>query len=297
MIRSMTGFAAVSREAGGEKVTVTAKSVNHKFLDMAIRAPQALASLEGQLRTLVQQRLTRGRVELSLTAEVTTPPEREVVLDEGLLERVSSAFDAARARGLVSGKLAPADLLRIPQVLEIRTRPTDTAAGLPGSLVNLVELAVAEAIEALIVMRETEGRHIGADLDGRMRTIAAFVDTLQLSAAEGQAQLETRLRERLASLPVDLQGDGASMAQEVVRFVARSDIDEEIVRLRTHLAHWRTLATGPEPCGRKLDFLVQEMNREVNTVGSKMEGARGTEVVINAKAELERVREQVQNVE
>ena len=297
MIRSMTGFAAISREAGGEKVTVTAKSVNHKFLDMAIRTPQALAGIEGQLRSLVQQRLTRGRVEFSLTAEVTTPPEREVVLDEALLERVSSAFDAARARGLVTGKLAPADLLRIPQVLEIRTRPAEAAGGLPPSLVNLVDLAVTEAVEALIAMRETEGRHIGVDLEGRMRTIAAFIDALQLAAAEGQARLETRLRERLASLPVDLQGDGAAVAQEVVRFVARSDIDEEIVRLRTHLEHWRALATGPEPCGRKLDFLVQEMNREVNTVGSKVEGARGTEVVINAKAELERVREQVQNVE
>jgi uncharacterized protein (TIGR00255 family) len=116
-------------------------------------------------------------------------------------------------------------------------------------------------------------------------------------AREGQAALEGRLRERLAALPADLAGDPVAVAQEVVRFVSRSDIDEELVRLRSHVDHWRGLAEGAEPCGRKLDFLVQEMNREINTIGSKVEGAGGTEVVIAAKAELERIKEQVQNVE
>jgi uncharacterized protein (TIGR00255 family) len=219
------------------------------------------------------------------------------VVDEALLERVSTAFDSARARGLVAGRLTPSDVLRIPQVIEIRARAIDASAGVPTSLAGLVEAAVAEALDALVVMRETEGRFLGADLETRMQTMAGFVTLLQGEAAEGQRQLEARLRERLSSLPVDLQGDPASISQEVVRFVSRSDIDEEIVRLRSHLEHWRGLAEGPEPCGRKLDFLVQEMNREVNTVGSKVEGAKGSEGVINAKAELERVREQVQNVE
>ena len=293
----MTGFASVSREAAGEKVNVTVKSVNHRFLDMALRVPQSLASMEARVRTLVQQRLTRGRIELSLSAEVTTPPDREVILDEALLERVSTAFDAARARGLVTGRLTPSDLLRIPQVIEIRARQADPSAALPASLLDLVEQTVIDGIEALVTMRETEGRFLATDLDGRMSTMAGFVDTLQLESIDGQRQLETRLRERIANLSVDLQSDPATLAQEVVRFVSRSDIDEEIVRLRSHLEHWHSLASGPEPCGRKLDFLVQEMNREINTVGSKVEGARGSEVVINAKAELERVREQVQNVE
>jgi uncharacterized protein (TIGR00255 family) len=146
-------------------------------------------------------------------------------------------------------------------------------------------------------MRTTEGRSLAADLDARLATLSGFVATLERESAAGQQQLEARLRERIAALPLDVQGDPAAIAQEVVRVVARSDIDEEIVRLRSHLEHWRALADGPEACGRKLDFLVQEMNREVNTIGSKVEGARGTEVVIAAKAELERVKEQVQNVE
>jgi uncharacterized protein (TIGR00255 family) len=160
-----------------------------------------------------------------------------------------------------------------------------------------VEATVGEALDALVVMRETEGDFLARDLDMRMATMEALVADLERQAREGQAGLETRLRERLAALPAELAGDAAAVAQEVVRFVARSDIDEEVVRLRGHLDHWQALAAGPEPCGRKLDFLVQEMNREINTMGSKAEGARATEIVIEAKAELERVREQVQNVE
>jgi uncharacterized protein (TIGR00255 family) len=293
----MTGFASVSREVAGDKVQITMKSVNHRFLDVSVKLPQALAALDQRVRALIQQRLSRGRVEVQIAAEVTSPPEREVVVDERLLEQVAAAIDTVRARGIVTGSLTPSDLLRLPQVIEIRSRAADAGADVPASLSALVELAVSEALDALVVMRETEGRFLAADLGTRLDTIAGYVDTLEREAGEGQRQLEARLRERVAQLPVDLQGDPAALAQEIVRFVARSDVDEEIVRLRGHLTHWHGLAAGPEPCGRKLDFLVQEMNREVNTIGSKVEGARGTEVVIAAKAELERIKEQVQNVE
>lgn len=293
----MTGFASVSREVAGEKVHITMKSVNHRFLDVAVKVPQALASLDSRVRTLVQQRLGRGRVELQIAVEVTSPPEREVVIDEVLLGQVAAALDAVRVKGVVSGALTPSDLLRLPQVLEIRTRSADPSDGVAPTLGALVELVLTEGIDALLVMRETEGRYLAADIEGRLATIAEYVSTLEREAADGQRQLETRLRERIANLPSDLQGDPVAIAQEVVRFVSRSDVDEEVVRLRSHLEHWRSLASGPEPCGRKLDFLVQEMNREVNTMGSKVEGARATEIVIAAKAELERVKEQVQNVE
>lgn len=293
----MTGFASVSRDAAGDKVNITMKSVNHRFLDIAVKVPQALAPIESRLRALIQQRLTRGRVELQIAAEVTSPPEREVVIDEGLLTQVAAALETVRARGIVSGTLTPSDLLRLPQVLEIRTRAADQSAGVSASLGGLVELALTEALDALITMRETEGRYIGADLHNRLATIGEYVTTLERASVEGQKLLEVRLRERIAELPADVQGDPVTVAQEIVRFVTRSDVDEEVVRMRSHLEHWRSLATGPEPCGRKLDFLVQEMNREINTIGSKVEGAQATEVVINAKAELERIKEQVQNVE
>ena len=135
--------------------------------------------------------------------------------------------------------------------------------------------------------------------DLKTRLHQKLLDRLNLErlARTGQEDLGTRLRERLAALPADLAADPATLAQEVVRFVARSDVDEEVVRMRGHLAHWRGLVDEPESCGRKLDFLLQEMNREVNTIGSKAEGARASALVVTAKAELEKMREQVQNVE
>jgi len=239
--------------------------------------------------------VTRGRVELAVTVDVTTEPVREVVLNEPLLERVSQAVEAARTKGLITGTLTVSDLLRIPQVLEVRH--TDSNNGLPPEMGDIVESTIVGAIEALVAMRATEGGFLRADLDARLATLADLVREVEREAREGQQQLEARLRERLSSLPADLQADPGAVAQEIVKFAARSDVDEELVRLRGHFEHWRALADGPEPCGRKLDFLVQEMNREINTIGSKAEGGRATEIVIAVKAELERVREQVQNVE
>ena len=296
MIRSMTGFAAVSREEAGDKVSVTLKSVNHRFLDVQIKAPQMLASVEQRVRTLLQQGVTRGRVEVSIFVERTAAPSKEVVLDERLLERLSEALEGARARGLVTGGLTVSDVLRVPQVLEVRAR-ADAGALVPEGLADLVETVVRAGVEALVVMRETEGRFLGADLTTKLSAIDALVNDLERLAHEGQQSLSERLRVKLAELPAEVAGDPTSVAQEIVRFVARSDIDEEIVRMRGHLAHWHALATGPEPCGRQLEFLLQEMNREINTIGSKAEGGRATEAVISAKGELERLREQVQNVE
>jgi uncharacterized protein (TIGR00255 family) len=234
---------------------------------------------------------------VAFPAEDVTTPERDVVLDERLLDQVSAVLEAARSRGVIVGALTASDLIRIPQVFEIRTRATDTASSVSPAVLALVDAAALDAIESLLAMRQTEGGFIGEDLDARIAAIEEAVTALETEAASAQATLDARLRDRLAQMPADLQGDPAAVAQELVRFVARSDVDEEVVRLRAHIAHWRALANGPEACGRKLDFLVQEMNREINTIGSKMEGTRGTAMVIDAKAELERIREQVQNVE
>ena len=295
MIRSMTGFASVGRDEPGQRATVTVKSVNHRFLDIQVKMSSALGRLESGLKALVQRRLTRGRVEIQLAWDQLDAAARDVFLNEQLLAQINAAVERAREQGLVTGTLSASDLCRIPHVLEVRA-PSEPDS-LSESAVAFIEGTLAEALDALVVMRETEGRFLAADLDTRLATLLAFVDTVEAAAASGQAALEGRLRDRLAALPSDLQLDPAAVTQEVVRFVARSDIHEEVSRMRGHVEHWRQLADGPEPCGRKLDFLVQEMNREINTIGSKAEGLKVTELVVAAKAELERVREQVQNVE
>ena len=295
MIRSMTGFASVSREDAGQQVSVTVKSVNHRFLDVQLKMPGALASLESRLKALVQQRLTRGRIEVLLSWEQAEETLREVVLNERLLSQVNAAMDRARGQGLVTGALSASDLCRIPHVLEVRTADAPDGAG--DGAAALGAPVGGDARAAVVGRREPEGRCLSAEGETRLGTLLAFVDTVEREAAHGQAALDARLRERLAALPADVQLDPTAVTQEVVRFVARSDIHEEISRMRGHVEHWRQLVNGPEPCGRKLDFLVQEMNREINTIGSKAEGLKATELVVGAKAELERVREQVQNVE
>lgn len=292
----MTGFASISREADGQKVGVTAKSVNHRFLDVAIKAPSALGAIDGRLRSVVQQRLTRGRVEISISLEMATTPEIKVTLNERVLEQVSAALEDARTRGLVTGALTVSDLLRLPQALSISTESSGPQS-IPESALNLVEQTVAEAIDALAIMRGTEGGFLKKDLDQRLQLLINLVNVIEEEARAAQAGLEARLRARLAELPSDLVADATAVSQEVVRFISRSDIDEEMTRLRGHFSHWTSLVDGDESCGRKLDFLVQEMNREVNTVGSKAEGTRVPELVVSAKAELERVKEQVANVE
>jgi uncharacterized protein (TIGR00255 family) len=160
-----------------------------------------------------------------------------------------------------------------------------------------IEAAVEQALADLDAMRVREGAHLRTDLDGRQQALAALIERLRLAAEAGRAELERRLRERVDEIALELPVDQAMIAQEIVRAAQRSDISEEVTRFRAHLAHWIVLVEGDEPCGRKLDFLLQEMNREINTIGSKADGLGVSELIINAKAELERMREQVQNVE
>jgi uncharacterized protein (TIGR00255 family) len=291
---SMTGFAAVTHEAAVGTVTATLRAVNHRHLDIQIRAPAALQMAEQATRALIQRAMARGRVEVSLTwqpRELATPV---VTLDEPLLLAVEAAFRSARERGLITGALTPGDLLRLPHVLTVRDeRPAEA----PEEILAAVEAAVSEAVEALGLMRRREGAYLATELAARHAGVDALVAAIERAAAEGAAALEARLHARLADLQLDPQADPVLVAQEVVRFVARSDIREELVRLRAHLAHWQGLVDGAEPSGRKLDFLLQEMNREVNTIGAKAEGTRVSELVVDAKAELEKMREQVQNVE
>jgi uncharacterized protein (TIGR00255 family) len=146
-------------------------------------------------------------------------------------------------------------------------------------------------------MRAREGEHLAGDLGARRSALAGLIDSVADASESGKLALQARLGERVKELQTVAPGDPVLIAQEIVRVAQRSDVSEEVTRFKAHLAHWDALTAGPEPCGRKLDFLLQELNREVNTIGSKADGVHVTELIIQTKAELERVREQVQNVE
>ena len=297
MIKSMTGFASLTHEDERATIGVTLRAVNHRFLDIQVRMPQSLADLESRVRGLLQKRLARGRVELAISVQVRTAGVPTVELNHDFADALVSAIDQARERGLVAGSLTPGDLLRLPQAITVRERTVETDPAVEAQMAASVESAVEQALADLDAMRVREGGHLRADLDSRRQMLADTIERLRMAADEGRAAVEARLHERIAEISAELPVDQAMIAQEIVRAASRSDISEEVTRFRAHLAHWAALSGSGEPCGRKLDFLLQEMNREINTIGSKADGLRVSELIINAKAELEKMREQVQNVE
>jgi uncharacterized protein (TIGR00255 family) len=295
MIKSMTGFASLTHDDERGTIGVTVRAVNHRFLDLQLRLPPGLAELEPRVRTLVQSRLGRGRVEVQLSVQSRLAPAPDVQINVAFARALGAAIATAREEGLVEGRLTPGDLLRHPQALVVREKPAEESLGQP--LAAAAEGALQQALDALDRMRTHEGGHLAEDLRNRRALLADLITKIAAAAERGRAQLEARLLERAREVAAQLPLDQALLAQEVVRVAQRSDITEEVTRFRGHLDHWDALTGGEEPCGRKLDFLLQEMNREINTIGSKADGLDVSELVILAKAELERMREQVQNVE
>jgi len=297
MITSMTGFAALTREDERATVSVTVRAVNHRFLDVQLRLPQSLADREARIRALVQQAVARGRVELGVSVQLRQAAVPHVELNEAFVTALEAALERARLRGVIAGHLTPGDLLRLPHAITIREQPAVADSGNNEAIGQAVDQAVQEALAELGRMRVHEGQQLQRDLDARRQGMADLIERIAAAAAAGQQSLQERLAVRVSELTSDLPLDRASVAQEIVRLVSRSDISEEITRFRAHVVHWSALTDAPEPCGRKLDFLLQEMNREINTIGSKADGNAASELVVTAKAELEKMREQVQNVE
>jgi uncharacterized protein (TIGR00255 family) len=296
VVKSMTGFASLTEEVETATITVSIRTVNHRFLDLQLRLPASLTPLEGLVRASVAKRLARGRVELAVSVNPRGTTTTDVELNEAFVEALERTLDRARARGLVTGSLGPGDLLRLPQALTIRERAVEVESA-DGAVGSAVVGAVEQALLALETMRAREGGHLLDDMARRTSWLARTLEDVATLADQGREALSRRLTERVKELSAELPVDQTLLAQEIVRFASRSDISEEVTRFKAHLSHWESLTGGPEPCGRKLDFLLQEMNREINTLGSKADGLGVAELVIATKAELERLREQVQNVE
>jgi uncharacterized protein (TIGR00255 family) len=297
MIKSMTGFAALTREDDHGVVNVTIRSVNHRYLDVQLRLPAGQSEQEARVRAAVQQVVARGRVEVAASVQVRRAMATQVEVNEPYIAALEGALEALRLRGVVAGHLTPGDLLRMPQAISVREQPADVGDGTDAAVSAALVKTIEDALAELERMRVHEGAHLRADLDARRRGLADLIERVAAAAASGAGDLQSRLAARVAELSADLAVDRGAIAQEVVRLVGRSDISEEVTRFRAHLEHWDALSDAAEPCGRKLDFLLQEMNREINTIGSKADGQAVSELIVTAKAELEKMREQVQNVE
>ena len=295
MIKSMTGFSSVSREHELATLSVTVRSVNHRHLDIQMRLPQMLTEQENSLRSLIRDWVARGRVELAVTVRENRLGEPQVMVNEALVGALSAAVARAEEQGLTTGGLSSSDLLRFPHAVVVQEHALDD--GTRDVIQGVATEVAKEALRGLDEMRTREGEYLCEDLGGKLAIVSRLVEELAEAAVARQQDFGERLRRRVAEIRDHVDADESLVAQELVRFASRSDVNEEIVRLRGHIGHWSVLVDGPEPCGRKLDFLLQEMNREVNTLGAKIAGTEIGERIVAAKAELERLREQVQNVE
>jgi uncharacterized protein (TIGR00255 family) len=295
MIRSMTGFGR--GEARGETVTVTveARSVNARHLDLALRLPRTLSGLEPEARRLVQSRLERGRVEVTVTlAPVPGASSARLAVDDALARDY-----LVQARRLAS-TLGLSDAVSLEWVLErpgvVRLEESEPAGG--DVTWETLGPPLARALDELVERRAAEGQRLASELRGQHAELTAAVERFAERAPAAARRREERLRERLATLRDSVVVvDEQRVLTEVAVWVDKTDIAEEVVRLRAHLAELQLLLDKGGPVGRPLDFLLQELNREVNTVGSKADDLELSQVVLGAKGTLERMREQVQNLE
>jgi uncharacterized protein (TIGR00255 family) len=292
VIQSMTGYGAASMENDVLRASVTIRSLNHRFLELAVHVPRRLAALEPELKALVQARLKRGRVELSLQASLLRGEGDLVVVARPLVSALVHTLREIRTEQGLGGEVTLSDVVRFPGALEV-VEAGESGEALRAPVVALVE----QALGALEAMRRAEGANLARDLGDGLDALEAAIGSLDALAEAGKGERREVLQQRVRELAAELGLDDVRFYQEVVRQAERSDVTEELQRLRSHLQQFRDLMSAREPAGKRLDFMTQELAREANTLGSKSSTSRLIQEAVVLKSLIERLREQVQNVE
>ena len=292
MISSMTGYGRGKVTRDGREMTVELKSVNHRYLDIGMRLPRHLGFLEDVFRGELSAALSRGHVDVYVSYSNQRSDARTVTVDETLLGAYLAASRKAAEHLGLTDDLTLSNALRLPDVTTILEAEEDREA-----VANLAREATALAVQELKAMRRVEGERLQKDLVQRTQTVLQLAKEIEERAPLVVQEYRLKLEERIAVLLGAVEVDRARLATEVALFADRASIEEEIVRLKSHVAQMLTSLSSSEPSGRKLDFIVQEMNREFNTIGSKANDAFLTNAVISGKGEIEKIREQVQNIE
>lgn len=292
-MRSMTGYGEAAGENARHAVSVTLKAVNHRFLDVQLRLGDELRASEAALRELLGRDLSRGRVEARFDVRPKAERKADLQVHMGIVRAAHAAVHRLAEEGLVEGTLGPGDLLRIPEAFRVELAAEEWEADDE----ELLQRVTREAVQQLVAGREAEGASLAAVLDERLRQLDEVVARLDSLRDGVREEIAASLRRRLSELLGNHTLDEARIAQEVALLTDRSDVSEEIDRLRAHSEHFRTVMREPGPVGKRLDFLTQEVFRELNTLGAKCRNAEMTRAVLDAKVLCEQIREQVQNVE
>ncbi len=292
MIKSMTGFGAGDCENQDFKVHVEIKAVNQRYLETNYHMPYSLNMFENALTKTIKEYASRGKLDINIRFQDLRDKAVNIAVDKGLVEAYGKALHEIQCQLQLTAPITASQIAAYPDVLKIAEENQDLEAAEP-----VLMSAVKEALENFVAMRTTEGRNIQADLLSRIDTLEGFVGELEKLAPEIVAsykqRLETLLEEYLAKENIE----ESRIIQEVALFTDKVNYTEETVRLRSHFTQFRSIITADEPVGRKLDFLIQEMNREINTVASKANSSGAAQFVVDVKSEIEKIREQIQNIE
>jgi uncharacterized protein (TIGR00255 family) len=294
MIASMTGFGQANRSFGGYKVFIEVKSVNHRYAEIAIRMPKEWTRYEDSLKKKLQQTVKRGRVELYITAEREAGRPQDISVDWTLADGYMDAAEQIRVRYGFTERLSLIDMLGLPELIQRKEERSELDESFEQELCSCLE----EAARELTQMRQMEGSFLKQDITERLQELTRLHAELQRIAPLVVKEYAGKLRIRIEELLQDQTHlEDQRLAAEIAIFADRSNVDEELIRLLSHFGQFKQLLESAEPVGRKLDFLIQEMNREVNTIGSKANFTELSAKVIDMKAELEKLREQIQNIE
>lgn len=292
MLQSMTGFGRAEAQTEAWQVAVEVNTVNHRYIDISVRLPRRYIALEHRIRKLVKERFSRGRFEVNFSITSIDGRGRRLVADEGLASEAVRLLRKLEADHGLTGGIDVNTLLGLREILRVEEGEEDL-----DELWEILMPALTEALDALSSMRAAEGEALGADIASRLEAMRKLAGELSGRLPEVQAEHRAALEERIENLLSDVPVDPQRLAQEVAYLADKSDVSEEVTRLESHLKQLEGLLEAEEPVGRKIDFVIQEMNREVNTVSSKVSDLEVARLVIELKSEQEKIREQVQNVE
>lgn len=289
---SMTGYGSAKGTVEGQEITVELKSVNNRFLDCSVRMPRSFLFAEDAVKKAVTAGVSRGKVDVFVSAQASQDSGTVVLVNEGLAREYRDAIARIAETLELEDGLTAFSIARLPDVLTVERREIDKDK----AIAALAEIT-ARAVEEFNAMREREGEWLRRDMLTKLDTIEKYVSIVEERSPQTVKEYRERLEARLREILADRSLDEQRVITEVAIFADRTAVDEETVRLRSHIAQFRTLLQEGSPILRKPDFLVQEFNREMNTIGSKCSDAYLAQVVVDLKSELEKIREQIQNVE
>lgn len=292
MIKSMTGFGRCLETVNGRDILVEIKSVNHRYYEFSARVPRAYGFLEEKMKTFLQGRISRGKVDVGVTVYNLNCDDESIEVNKGIAKEYITALRGANEELGLTDDLTLSGIMRLPDIFNVRKAQEDEEA-----VWNDVKQTAEKALDNFIAMREAEGVKMKEDIISRLDYITELVGRVEERSPVVTENYRKRLFDKLTEILEDKNIDEQRIITEAAVFSEKTAVDEETVRLRSHIAQCRELLDSDEAVGRKLDFLIQEFNRESNTIGSKAQDIDITKIVVELKSEIEKIREQIQNIE